>query len=136
MAWGSSALIAAGANPLNPRYAVTAVAGLSALATYRAVTKLGYDDFGVEVNSFHMLSDVLAHAEKGSAWITLQTHLNIVAVAAMKELGGIIITNGRSPDEGTLRKAAEEKIPILVTRLPSFEVAGRLYSLVTPGTKR
>jgi len=52
-----SAVIAAGANPLNPRYAVTAVAGLSALATYRAVTKLGYDDFGVEVK-------VLPHGDR------------------------------------------------------------------------
>ncbi len=52
-----SAVIAAGANPLNPRYAVSAVAGLSALATYRAVTKLGYDDFGVEVK-------VLPHGDR------------------------------------------------------------------------
>ncbi len=43
-----SAVIAAGANPMNPRFSVTAVAGLSALATYRAASKLGYD-FGVEV---------------------------------------------------------------------------------------
>jgi hypothetical protein len=42
-------VIAVGTNPLNPCYAVTAVAGLSALATYRTVSKLGYDDFGVEV---------------------------------------------------------------------------------------
>lgn len=44
-----SAVVAAGTNPLNPRFSVTTVAGLSALATYRAVSKLGYDDFGVEV---------------------------------------------------------------------------------------
>ena len=42
-------MIAVGTNPLNPRYAVTMVAGLSALATYRTVSKVGYDDFGVEV---------------------------------------------------------------------------------------
>lgn len=83
-----------------------------------------------------MLSDVLAHAQKGNIWVTLQTHLNIVAVAGMKELAGIIITNGRSPDDTILRKAAEEKILILLTLLPSFEVAGRLYSLGIPGTKR
>jgi len=52
-----SAVVAAGTNPLNPRFSVTTVAGLSALATYRTVSKLGYDDFGVEVK-------VLPHGNK------------------------------------------------------------------------
>jgi predicted transcriptional regulator len=82
-----------------------------------------------------LLSDVLAHAQKGDLWITLQTHLNIVAVAGMKELAGIIVTGGRSPDEETLKKAAEEKVPVLMTRLPSFEVGGRLYVLGLRGSK-
>lgn len=44
-----SAVIAAGVNPLNPRYAVTVVAGLCALSTYQAASQLDYGDFGAEV---------------------------------------------------------------------------------------
>jgi hypothetical protein len=76
-----------------------------------------------------MLSDVLAHAGKGQVWITLQTHANVVAVASAKELCGIIIVNGRTPEEGTLRKAEEEHIPILVSPLSTYDVVCRLYQL-------
>ncbi len=74
-----------------------------------------------------LLSDVMAHGAKGSLWVTLQTHQNIVAVATLKELGGIILVNGRRPDVETMARAQQEKVPILTTRLPAFEVAGRLY---------
>jgi hypothetical protein len=76
-----------------------------------------------------LLSDVMAHAGKDYLWITLQLHQNIVAVAVLKELAGIVIVNGRDPDQATLEKAEEEGIPILVTDLPSFEIVGRLYQL-------
>ena len=74
-----------------------------------------------------LLSDVMAHSKVGNIWITLQTHQNIVAVATLKELSGIIIVNNRQPEEETLLKADQEKIPIMVTNLSSFEVVGRLY---------
>ncbi len=77
-----------------------------------------------------LLSDVMANAEKDSIWITLQIHENIVAVAALKELAGIIIVNGRVPEEETLRKAEEENIPVMVTELSTFEIIGRLYRLL------
>lgn len=74
-----------------------------------------------------LLSDVMAHSKVGNIWITLQTHQNIVAVATLKELSGIIITNNRNPEEETQKRAEEERIPIMVTNLSSFEVVGRLY---------
>ena len=81
-----------------------------------------------------LLSDVLAHAKKGQIWITLQTHTNVVAVASAKEICGIIIVNGRSPEEGTLRKAEEEHIPILISPLTTYDVVCRLCELgVTNG---
>ncbi|MGI6668584.1 MAG: AraC family transcriptional regulator [Acetivibrionales bacterium] len=50
-----------------------------------------------------LLSWVMSHAAKGSAWITVHTHLNIVAVAALLELSCIIIPEGISV-EGVYRK--------------------------------
>ena len=74
-----------------------------------------------------LLSDVIAHSRKGNLWVTIQTHPNIVAVATMKELAGIILTGGREPDPATLQTAEEEGIPILVSRVFTFELVGRLY---------
>jgi len=76
-----------------------------------------------------MLSDVLAHARKGQVWVTLQTHTNIVAVASSKELCGIIVVNGRTPEAATLQKAEQEHIPILVSPLSSYDVVARLCEL-------
>ncbi len=76
-----------------------------------------------------LLSDVIAHADKGYLWVTLQVHQNIVAVAVVKELAGIVIVNGRQPEQETLAKAESEGIPILGTQLAAFEVVGRLYGL-------
>ncbi len=76
-----------------------------------------------------LLSDVMANAERGTLWITLQTHENIVAVAVLKELAGVVIVNGRRPSEEAVEKALQEGVPLFVTPLSGFEVAGRLYML-------
>lgn len=80
-----------------------------------------------------LMSDVMAHAEKGYLWVTLQTHANTVAVAAMKELAGIVLTGGRNPEADTARKAQDKGITILVSALPAFELVGRLYRLGVRG---
>lgn len=76
-----------------------------------------------------LLSDVMANSGEGDVWITLQIHKNIVAIAGMKGLAGIIVINGRQPDEDTLGKAEEEGIPVVVSDMPAFELIGRLYAL-------
>jgi predicted transcriptional regulator len=80
-----------------------------------------------------LLSDVMAHSHQGQVWITIQVHLNIVAVAALKEHAAIIIVNGRTPAAETLAKAAEEAVPILTSGATAFEVAGRLHRLGVGG---
>lgn len=76
-----------------------------------------------------LLSDVMANSNKDDIWVTLQIHENIVAVASLKELAGIIIVNGRQPEDEALKKAEQENIPIMLTELPTFEIVGRLYKL-------
>jgi hypothetical protein len=75
-----------------------------------------------------LLSDVMANSIKGDLWVTMQKHVNIVAVAALNELAGIVIVNGRTPDTAAVERAREQKIPIICTQLPAFEVIGILYS--------
>ena len=81
-----------------------------------------------------LLSDVMANAKKDNIWITMQIHQNIVAVASLKKLAGIIIVNGREPEEEALRKAEEENTPIMLTKLSAFEIVGGLYKLGICGT--
>ena len=82
-----------------------------------------------------LMSDVIAHGAKGDLWVTLQIHQNIVAVASLKELAGIVLVNGREPEDATVERAESENIPIMVSALPAFDVIGRLYELgITGGT--
>jgi len=76
-----------------------------------------------------LLSDVMAHSKAGNLWVTLQTHRNIIAIAALKELAAIVLVNGRTPDTETLQKAREEKVLVLASPLSAFELAGRLYQM-------
>lgn len=76
-----------------------------------------------------LLSDVIANSKKDNLWITLQTHVNIIAVASLKELAGIIIVKDKEPDEDTLQKAEQENIPIFSTDMNAFLISGRLYEL-------
>ena len=80
-----------------------------------------------------LLSDVLANGGEGVLWITLQTHQNTVAVASMKGLAGIVLINGREPEETTLAKAADENLPMMVSDLSASELVGRLYAMGVRG---
>lgn len=82
-----------------------------------------------------LLSDVMAHAGSGSLWFTIQSHLNVVAVALLAGLAGVVICRGVQPEAATLRRAEQEGIPILVTEENAFVAAGRLYQLLAEEEK-
>ncbi len=94
----------------------------------------GQDKLDEEVTGGYtsdLLSDVIANSKEGNLWITLQIHQNIIAVAKLKDLSGIIMVNNREPDEDTLQKAKEENVPLLVSEEMAYEVSGKLYRLIS-----
>lgn len=79
--------------------------------------------------SSDLLSCVMAGARKGHLWITLQAHLNIVAVAALNEVAAIIITENAQPDYASIAKANQQGVILLSTPQTTYEVNGRLWEL-------
>jgi hypothetical protein len=77
--------------------------------------------------SSDLLSCVMAGARKGHLWITLQAHLNIVAVAALNEVAAIIITENAQPDDASIAKANQQGVILLATSQPTYEVNGKLW---------
>lgn len=69
-----------------------------------------------------LLSWVMSHAARGSAWITVHTHLNIVAVASLTELSCIIIPENIEVDESTIQKAISEKVAIVRSELSTYQI--------------
>ncbi len=74
------------------------------------------------IRSCDLLSLVMAKGEKGDAWITVQTHSNIVAVASLLEISCIILPESIKPEEDTLIKANENDIPIISTPLDVYKI--------------
>lgn len=76
-----------------------------------------------------LLSDVMANAPMGCVWLTVQGHVNTVAVAVLREMAAVIISGGREPDEETVRKADVEFIPFLRSPLSAYDLCGWLHGL-------
>ncbi|MCB0103405.1 MAG: hypothetical protein H6635_01810 [Anaerolineales bacterium] len=76
-----------------------------------------------------LLSCVMAGAKSNNLWITLQAHLNIVAVASMLDVAAVIITENAQPDEATINKANEQGVILLSTHKFSYEICGTLWEM-------
>jgi hypothetical protein len=76
-----------------------------------------------------LLSDVLANAPAGGVLVTVQAHMNVLAVAVHAEMAAVIFASGRVPDDAMLRKAVEEGMPLFGSKAATFDLVGRLYQL-------
>lgn len=76
-----------------------------------------------------MLSCVMSSATRQAVWVTLQAHVNIVAVAALLELSAIIITEHAPLDPAAILKANEKGVTIFSTPKSTFEVVGKLWEM-------
>ncbi len=82
-----------------------------------------------------LLSCVIKSAKRDSIWVTLQSHLNIVAVASLLGLAGIIITEGGRPDSETVGRAESEGVVLMVTPKTTFTIVGELASMGIRGVE-
>ena len=76
-----------------------------------------------------LLSYVMAQGRAGHVWVTIQTHPNVVAVAALANLSAIMVAAGFEPEEETVMRADEENIPLLSSHESAFVLAGKLYEM-------
>ena len=83
-----------------------------------------------------LLSWVMAHGTAGMAWVTVQTHMNVIAVASLMEMAAVIIPEGIEMEAPSLEKAKEEGINVLQTPLTAYEICARLAAAGLPGKSR
>ena len=77
-----------------------------------------------------LLSWVMGRAKEGDAWITIQGHVNIVAVALLAVVSCIVVCESAEVSEQTIEKANIEDIPILTGKLPAYETARNYFKYV------
>ena len=87
---------------------------------------------GVEAScaySSDLLSDVMGHCADGAVLITIQNHLNTIAVCTLVGAGIIVICHGRTVPDDLAAAAKREGVAIVATPLSQFEASVRLSSL-------
>jgi hypothetical protein len=73
-----------------------------------------------------LLSCVMAGAKPGNLWVTVQSHLNIVAVAALTECCAILISEAAEPDAEVIARANEQGVPLLGSSQGSYQLVAAL----------
>ena len=76
-----------------------------------------------------LLSWVMGNAPEKCAWVTIQGHVNIIAVALLVGASCIIIAENAEISPETITRANDAEIPVLSTPKTAFEIAGILTSL-------
>ena len=74
-----------------------------------------------------LLSWVMANGKEDEAWITVQIHSNIVAVASLLDFSCIIIPEGIKVDDEVISKADDEDIPVISTELDAYGIFKVFY---------
>ena len=82
-----------------------------------------------EINGVYigdLLSWVMGRAGADSAWITIMSNINVIAVATLADVACVILAEGVTPD-GELVKTAEAKgVNLISSSLPTYETAMKL----------
>ncbi len=92
----------------------------------------GAERLGVEISDVYVgdvLSRVMAGVRPGSLWVTVQAHPNVVAVAVLRKLAGVVVAEGVSPDPSAVSRAEEEGLPLLLTRRTAYDTCVALARL-------
>ena len=82
-----------------------------------------------------LLSWIMACGEADCAWVTVQTHMNVVAVAALKEMAAVIVAENVSMGEAEIKKAEEESVAIISSPLDAYEICGLMHDCGIPAVR-
>ena len=77
-----------------------------------------------------LLSWVMGRAQPGNIWITVQTNVNILAVATLTEVSAIVVPENITVDLPTVSKAETQGLNILKSDKTSYELAKAIGELI------
>ena len=83
-----------------------------------------------------LLSHVMGKGQPDMAWITVQAHMNVIAVASLLDFACVIIPEGLPVDEMIVKKAAQEDIILLSSGLTAFELVTLMHENGVPAAKK
>ena len=75
-----------------------------------------------------MISDVLKSCKIGSLLLTNLVNPQVIQVAEIMDLKGIVFVSGKVPAFEIIKKAREKNLPLMTTEKQMFDACGILYS--------
>ena len=100
--------------------------------TDRVSGNIAVDNPKAEINAAYtsdLLSDVMGHCGDESVLITIQNHLNAIAVCTLAGIEAIVLCHGRAAPTDMKEAAAREGVGIIETNLSQFEASVKLADL-------
>ena len=94
--------------------------------------KVAVDKPGANVNYAYasdLLSDVMGHCGDESVLVTIQNHLNTIAVCTLAGIEVIVICHNRPVPDDMAEAAAREEVAIITTPLSQYAASVALSSL-------
>ena len=76
-----------------------------------------------------LLSWVMGRAKVDSAWITIMSNINVIAVATLSDVSAVIFAEDVVPDGDIIRAAEEKGVNLIVSPYPAYETAMKLSGI-------
>ena len=83
-----------------------------------------------------LLSHVMGKGQADMAWITVQAHMNVIAVAALLDFACVIIPENLPVEAPIIKKAQDEDIIILSSSMTAYELVTLLAGNGVPSAKK
>ena len=77
-----------------------------------------------------LLSWVMGKAPSDSAWFTIMSNVNIVAVAMLRDTAAIVVCEGAEIGEDVISRAAEQDVNLLLSDKGIYENCTELAKLI------
>ena len=77
-----------------------------------------------------LLSWVMGRLDADSAWVTIMSNVNIVAVATLADPACIILSENVEPDTEVLTRAQQQGVNVLATDKATFSVCAEIASVI------
>lgn len=76
-----------------------------------------------------LLSWVMGRGKPMQAWVTVQAHRNILAVASLREFSCIILADNALADDYLIETAQDENVVLISSDIPVYETCKKLVEL-------
>ncbi len=78
-----------------------------------------------------LLSWVMGRASQDNAWITIMSNINVIAVATLADTACVILAENVDLPDDVKAQAEMKDVNVLKSRLPIYETAVKLYTLLS-----